>query len=93
MLEGTDVGGNVLPSQFYHNRPFPGCGAPRTPIKKLYTTEVSVGRTTILMQGYITASVLAEDLGVRNQPWWNVRPLEPYIRLLQRRGLKWRMKF
>ncbi|MBF7083011.1 NAD(P)/FAD-dependent oxidoreductase [Desulfallas sp. Bu1-1] len=91
MLGGTWSGGAGVPHQFYLNRPFPGCGAPRTPIKKLYITEVAWARSTFLTQGYDTAVVVAEDLGVRNQPWWNVRGLEPYFRWLERHGRKRRI--
>ena len=92
-LSGTWSGGPCWVHQFYHNRPFPGCGAPRTPIKKLYITETSFARSTLLSQGYGTAIAVADDLGVRDQPWWNVRALEPYIRWCERNGRKWRMSF
>ena len=91
-LSGTFSGGPMWLHQFYHNRPFPGCGAPRTPIKKLYITEVSFVRATYLAQGYNTAVAVAEDLGIRNQPWWNVRALQPYINWNERQGRKWRIK-
>ena len=91
-LSGTWSGGPCWIHQFYHNRPFPGCGAPRTPIKNLYITEVTWARATYLIQGYNTAVAVAEDLGIRNQPWWNVRALEPYIRWCERNGRKWRLK-
>ena len=91
-LSGTFSGGPCWTHQFYHQRPFAGCGAPRTPIKKLYINESSLSRGTYLTQGYNTAVALAEDLGIRNQPWWNVRALEPYIRWCERHNRKWRMK-
>ncbi len=90
-LSGSFSGGPCHIHQFYHNRPFPGCGAPRTPIKKLYITEVTWARATYLLGGYNAAVVLGEDLGVRNQPWWNVRCLEPYIRWCKRNGREWRI--
>ena len=91
-LSGTWSGGPCWIHQFYHNRPFPGCGAPRTPIKKLYITEVNMARGTYLTQGYTTAVAVAEDLGVRDQPWWKVRALEPYIAWWKRNGHTWRLK-
>ena len=92
VLSGTWSGGPAWVHQFFHNRPFPGCGAPRTPIKSLYITEVSFVRSTLLSQGYNAATAVAEDLGVRNQPWWNVRALEPYIKWCKKTGRGWRMK-
>ncbi|MDY6971237.1 MAG: NAD(P)/FAD-dependent oxidoreductase [Thermodesulfobacteriota bacterium] len=93
MISGTWSGGPAWVHQFYHNRPFPGCGAPRSPIKNLYITECSFVRSTLLTGGYNAASALAEDLGIRNQPWWNVRAVEPYQRWCERHGRTWRMKF
>ena len=92
-LSGTWSGGPCWIHQFYHNRPFPGCGAPRTPIKNLYITEVSFARSTLLSQGYCTATAVAEDFGFRDQPWWNVRALDPYIRWSERNGRHWRMSY
>ncbi|TDA63845.1 MAG: NAD(P)/FAD-dependent oxidoreductase [Clostridia bacterium] len=93
MLMGTWSGGPMLPQQFYLNRPFPGCGAPRTPIEKLYITEVNAARATWLLQGYVTACTVAEDLGVRNQEWWNAKPLVPFGKALARRGIQRKGKF
>ena len=40
-------GGTLANNQWGANRPFAGCGAPRTPIRKLYTTDVGMQRTTL----------------------------------------------
>ncbi len=86
-------GGTLANNQWGANRPFPGCGAPRTPIRKLYTTDVGMQRTTLLTTGYLAADGVAKDLGVRNQPWWNVRALTPYINYWKRQGKEYRLKF
>jgi len=68
--------------------PFPGCGAPRTPIDKLYISN-SIGQGgTHLGNGYMAASTAAEDLGVREQEWWTVKPVDPWLRVLERQGIK-----
>lgn len=93
MLMGTLSGGATIPSQFYLNRPFPGCDAPRTPIENLYITEVNVARATWLVQGYTTACTVAEDLGVRNQPWWTAKPMVPFAKALAKKGIQRKGKF
>ncbi len=91
-LMGTWSGGGLNNNQWGMNRPFPGCGAPRTPIENLYTTEVSFGRGTWLMGGYSAATTVAEDLGVRNQPWWGkTRAMEPYMDYCKRNGLNFKL--
>ena len=75
-IEANFAGGNPKVGQFYLDRPFKGCGAPRTPIKKLYiSNSLWPWSATHLSTGYIAACVVAEDLGVRKQPWWNHKPL------------------
>lgn len=77
--------------QYYHRRPFIGCGAPRSPIDHLYlSNSIHPIGVTHLGSGYNAACTVAEDLGVRNQDWWTVKPLEPYIRMLKRRGIEWK---
>jgi phytoene dehydrogenase-like protein len=71
-------------------RPFPGCGAPRTPFGNLYLSNSiwPVGTST-LGAGYVAATVVAEDLGVReSQPWWRHRALEAGLEVLRRRGIE-----
>ena len=68
--------------------PFPGCGAPRTPIDKLYISN-SIGQGgTHLGNGYMAACTAAEDLGVRDQDWWTIKPVDPWLRVLKRKGIE-----
>ena len=71
-------------------RPFPGCGAPRTPFGNLYlSNSIWPFGTTTLGAGYVAATVVAEDLGVREaQDWWKYRPLEAGLEVLRRRGIE-----
>ena len=88
---GAWGGGAMTPDQFYLNRPFPGCGAPRTPISKLYISQ-SLGAApgaTSLHTGGIAADVAAEDLGVRNQDWWKTKAVEPYMDYCKKKWGTW----
>lgn len=71
-------------------RPFPGCGAPRTPFGKLYlSNSIWPFGTTNLGAGYVAASIVAADLGVRaGQDWWRNNNLDAGIELLKRRGIE-----
>jgi phytoene dehydrogenase-like protein len=90
-IKGTWSGGPVPYHQFYHNRPFPGCGAPRTPVSKLYiSNSIWPICATWLGSGYNAACTVAEDLGVRNQDWWVTKPHKPYINMLKRRGIEFK---
>lgn len=92
MLMGTWSGGGLNYNQWGAGRPFPGCGAPRTPIKNLYITEVNITRGTWMMGAYVCAETVAEDLGIRNQPWWtNTRAMEPYMDYCRRNGLNFKV--
>ncbi len=94
MLFGTWSGGGLNNNQWGAGRPFPGCGAPRTPIKKLYITEVNFTRATWLMGGYAAATAVSEDLGIVNQPWrGKTRALEPYMDFCSKNGMKYKLKF
>ncbi len=71
-------------------RPFPGCGAPRTPFGNLYLSNSiwPVGTST-LGAGYVAATEIAKDLGVRDgQAWWRYRALEAGTEVLRRRGIE-----
>jgi len=71
-------------------RPFPGCGAPRTPFGNLYLSNSiwPVGTST-LGAGYVAATEVARDLGVLDgQDWWRHRAMEAGIEVLQRRGIE-----
>ncbi len=93
MLMGTWSGGSMEYNQWGENRPFAGCGAPRTPIKNLYITEVNITRSTLLTGGYGTAMAVAEDLGVLDKKWMGkIRGNEPYMRYCERVGWNWKIK-
>lgn len=86
-IHGTIEGGAYTPKQFYLSRPIKGFGAPRTPIKKLYlSNSIHPQATTNLAAGYNAACVVAEDLGIRHQPWWVNRPLVWWWERLKEKG-------
>ena len=87
-IMGSAVSGAAIESQSGENCPFPGCGAPRSPIVKLYLSNASSPyNTTALNGGYRAADTLAQDLGIREQEWWTVKPGEPALRWFKRRGI------
>jgi phytoene dehydrogenase-like protein len=71
-------------------RPFPGCGAPRTPFGNLYlSNSIWPFGTTTLGAGYVAATAVADDLGVREgQDWWRYQALEAGKETLARRGIE-----
>lgn len=71
-------------------RPFAGCGAPRTPFGNLYlSNSIWPFGTTTLGAGYVAASAVAEDLGVREgQDWWRYQALEAGRDVLAARGIE-----
>ena len=63
---GSTTSGAVGLQWYGTARPFPGCGAPRTPFPNLYlSNSIWPFGTSTLGAGYVAASVVAEDLGVR----------------------------
>ncbi len=80
-----------LPSQTGINAPFPGCGAPRTPISKLYIVRY-LGTCTALDAGYRCADILTQDLGIREDQrgWWNQKPFESQMKWLKRHNIETR---
>ena len=62
---GSATSGATGLKWFGTHRPFPGCGAPRTPFGKLYLSNSiwPIGVSN-LGAGYVTASIVAEDLGL-----------------------------
>lgn len=88
-VKGNTIGivTNIIQNTAFMS-PFPGCGAPRTPIAKLYISN-SIGQgATHLGNGYMAACTAAEDLGVRDQDWWTVKPIDPWLRVLKRKGIE-----
>ncbi len=92
-IMGGVNGGAISNNQWGMNRPFPGCGAPRTPIQQLYITDTNFSRATWLVGGYLAAVAVAEDLGIRDQSWWNAKALQPYLDYCQRTGRNRKVKF
>lgn len=79
---GHELGGDVSGSQWYLGR-MP-C---RTNIPGLYFSQgIWPASLTHLGNGYVAANCVAEDLGVRNQSWWNHKPFELLFELLSRRS-------
>lgn len=74
------VGGDFTDDQWYLDRmPY------RMPIKNLYmANSVWPCPATWSAPGYIAAGVVAEDLGIRNQGWWNHRPMVWFLNNLGR---------
>ncbi len=89
VMGGTSSGPTSL-KWFGTARPFPGCGAPRTPFGNLYlSNSIWPFGTTTLGAGYVAATVLAEDLGVREgQDWWRYQALEAGRETLAARGIE-----
>ena len=87
---GSTTSGAVSLEWYGTHRPFEGCGAPRTPFGNLYiSNSIWPFGTTSLGSGYVAASVVAEDLGVREgQGWWRHKALEPGLDVLKRRGIE-----
>ena len=67
----------------------PTCGAPRTPFGNLYlSNSIWPFGTSNLGAGYVAASVVAEDLGVKEgQGWWCHNPIEAGLETLRGRGI------
>ncbi len=86
-------GGIVAPGQLYFDRPFLGCNAPRTPIKKLYLSNgVWPMSFSWLGAGHNAALVVLEDLGMKKPDWWSHKPLEWIPQWAQRNGVQMNTK-
>ena len=87
-VKGNWCGGSMLPDQFFTNRPLPGIirnGATRTFIKNLYlSNSVHPFGATWLASGYLSASEVAEDLGIRDREWWKAKAVKWYLSNLHR---------
>jgi len=72
---GQVLGGDFSEDQWILDRmPY------RMPVRDLYMSNgVWPLGLTWMAAGYNAAQVVAEDLGVRNQPWWNARPVAWFL--------------
>ena len=71
-IYGHELGGDISGPQWYLGR-MPA----RSPIEGLYFSQgIWPASLTHLGNGYVAAGCVAEDLGVRDQPWWNHQPME-----------------
>jgi phytoene dehydrogenase-like protein len=68
---GHELGGDASGAQWYTGR-MPVRGLPGL----YFSNGIWPASLTHLGPGYIAACEIAEDLGVRRQPWWRYRPLE-----------------
>ncbi len=87
-LNGQVSGGVPKPGQLYFDRPFLGCNAPRTPIKKLYLSNGTwpFGNSN-LASGYIAAFEVVKDLGMPRPSWWSHKSFEWYKSWAAKNGL------
>jgi phytoene dehydrogenase-like protein len=69
---GNPIGGDFVGGQWIEERlPY------RAPVDRLYLSNgVWPPALSWLAAGYNTATVVAEDLGIRDQPWWRHEPLD-----------------
>jgi beta-carotene ketolase (CrtO type) len=82
-VNGSMIGGSVVPEQYYENRPLPGIivkGGTRTFLPGLHlSNSIHPLGASWLATGYIAACEAAEDLGVRDAPWWKAEPFEWFL--------------
>jgi phytoene dehydrogenase-like protein len=73
---GNPIGGDFVGGQWIEDRlPY------RTPIDRLYLSNgVWPPALSWLAAGYNAATVVADDLGIRDQPWWRHEPMEWFAR-------------
>lgn len=79
-VKGNWIGGSVNERQYYFGRPFYATekyAPPKTAINNFYiSNSIWPPGTTFLGAGYNAASVIATELGIREQSWWKHKPLE-----------------
>ncbi|MBW2137920.1 MAG: NAD(P)/FAD-dependent oxidoreductase [Deltaproteobacteria bacterium] len=77
---GNSTGGTFTADQWMFGRmPY------RMPIEGLYSCNgVWPVSLTTMATGYNAACIVAEDMGIRNQPWWTHRPAEWFRKNLKR---------
>ena len=73
---GQVIGGDFSEEQWYLDRmPY------RMPVQGLYmSNNVWPLALSWMAPGYNAASAVAEDLGIRNQPWWSSRSGDWFLR-------------
>ena len=77
-IYGHEIGGDNSGPQWYTGR-IP----PRSTIPGIYFSQgIWPASLTHLGNGYVSACVVAEDLGVRSQEWWKSAPMERFIERL-----------
>ncbi|MDG6905388.1 MAG: NAD(P)/FAD-dependent oxidoreductase [Nitrososphaerota archaeon] len=87
-LKGVWNGGVSKSGQMYFDRPFLGCNAPRTPIKKLYISNgMWPWGMSWLASGYIAATEIIRDLGMKKPDWWSHKCFEWFPIWAQRNGV------
>jgi phytoene dehydrogenase-like protein len=76
---GQVLGGDFSEDQWILDRmPY------RMPVKHLYmATSTWPLALSWMAAGYNAAQVTAEDLGIRNQPWWTARPVTWFLRNIE----------
>jgi len=76
-IKGGWAAGPSKAGQLYFDRPFLGCNAPRTPIKKLYLSNGTwPWSMSWLASGYIAANEVIKDLGIKKPDWWSHKVFE-----------------
>jgi phytoene dehydrogenase-like protein len=84
-LNPTAVYGQVLGGDFSEDQWILDRMPYRMPIEGLYmSNSVWPLGLTWMAAGYNAAQVVAEDLGVRNQPWWSARPVAWFLENIER---------
>jgi len=81
MVKGSIKHGDYTPMQMGYFRPSESCSSSRTPIEGLYLCGASTypGGLIIGGPGYISANIIAEDLGIKK--WWKTPSfIEKYIK-------------
>jgi beta-carotene ketolase (CrtO type) len=74
-LYGHEIGGDVSGKQWYTGRMPPKCEIPGI----YFSQGIWPASLTHLGNGYVSACVVADELGVRKQDWWNHAPLQKFI--------------
>lgn len=87
-IKGPWNAGISKPGQLYFDRPFLGCNAPRTPIKKLYLSNgMWPWSMSWLASGYIAACEVIKDLGIERPSWWSHKCFDWYREWAERNNI------